>query len=619
MKEEKQILLNKVLYRRNIIVWLFIPVFFLGCGTTYENQKPRMKLPQASDLVVVSFHGERDFIDYKVQFQGWESDYYQQAVFITDRATKKKSFAFAYVLPTRLVREIWGDKIPELYHFTPQQDGYINVDERTTALYLVFISPPHFWMFTPRAVVWAAGHIVKHRDFEKLVDKIAEVEPGILLSEKSQSIFAIAQKIAEDVRESLLPEKLTPRISPQDDSYDCVQSRTANIEAGGGNVKIKSKHMVFYGGGFVSGFDVSSSNSPVKHFVLNAQDGKVDLSIDNILSFNIINPEVETSVEIPNPKTADYGVRIEKGIELSTTIFTDSIKRIGLMANLGRAVKYAVEIAVPNIAACIPDGYTWGWAVVQIQDGLPLLNQCNKFLEDLFGVGRWEQIIGVLANQFLQSDTCVKGLMTIYRIITCGNNVGETIINQIAATLRWFPLVKIWDALTRYIPFGIELFTKPRRGVFFLRNGLVFGREIPSVVYYPQEVSSPGMMEVKILPYGCNRNNCTVRINCGDDKGLYVKSFTPTPPGACDLSLNLPIPVGFYGDQCIFSLIFSNDTEVFRKTIKIKNCPTCKPPSAAGGGGEEGGGCSSSSPVSLYYILAILILVLMRNTKRNEF
>lgn len=601
-----------------IVGWLF--TFIIGCGVYDGKEGPRMKLPPSEELVAFSLNGERDFADYKVQFQGWESEYYQQTVFITDRATKQKSFAFAYVLPTRLVREIWGEKIPELYHFTPQEDGYINVDEKTTALYLVFISPPHFWMFTPRAVVFAAGHIVKHPDFKKLVEKVAEVEPGTLLSEKSQSIFALAQKIAEDVRESLLPASLTPRLSPQqEDSYDCVQSRTANVSAGGGNVKLKSKHMVFYGGGFVQGFDVSSNKPVVKHFVMNAQDGKIDLSLDNILSFNIFNPEVETTVEIPNPKTADYGVRLEKGIELSTTIFTDSIKRIGLMANLGRAVKYAVEIAVPNIAACIPDGYTWGWAVVQIQDGLPLLRQCNKFLEDMFGVGRWEQIIGVLANQFLQSDTCVKGLMTIYRIITCGNDLGSAIINQIAATLRWFPLVKIWDALTRYIPFGIELFTKPRRGVFLLRNGLLFGWEKPVVIHYPQRASSPGMMEVKILPYGCNRNNCTVRINCGEDKGLYEKSFTPTPPGACDYSLNLPLPVGFYGQNCIFSLIFSNDTEVFRTNITIDNCPTCKPPSAAGGGGaEEGGGCSSSSPVSLYYIIAILTIILMRNTRRNE-
>lgn len=594
-------------------------VFFAQCGTYEQGSfKPRLKLPNSEEIVAVSFYGERDVTNYQVFFEGWEAES-QQTVFVLDRATKQKAYAYSYVLPEKLVREIWGDKLPEIYHFTPQ-NGYINVDEKTTALYLVFVSPPYFWMFTPRAVVFAAGHVIKHPQFETLVNKIANVEPGTLLSEKSVEIFALAQKIASDVRESILPARLTPRLDTE--SYDdCVLSRTANVTGGGGTIKFKTRHMVYYGGGIMRGFDVSSANPPVKHFVMNAQDGKVDLSLDNIIRFNIINPEVETTVQLPDPPGDDYGIRIEKGIELSTTVFTDSIKRIGLIANIGRAVRYAVEIAVPNVAACIPDGYGWGWAVVQIQDGLPILQQCSKFLSDLFNPPDWQKAVGVLVRQFLDSDTCIKNLMFVYRLFTCGNNPGETIINQIAATIRWFPLVKIWDALTRYIPFGIELFTKPRSGTYFARGGSPFMNEVPVVTSYPQRMSSPGEGTVSVLPYGCNRHNCVIRINCGPGKGVYEKGFSPTPPGACNADVKLVIPVGFYGDSCVLSLIFSNTQEVFRKTITIENCPTCKPPAAgAGGGQEEGGGCQSTSPISVYHIFAIFVLILMRNFKarRNE-
>lgn len=92
--------------RVGIVGWLF--TFIIGCGVYDGKEGPRMKLPPSEELVAFSLNGERDFANYKVQFQGWESEYYQQTVFITDRATKQKSFAFAYVLPTRLVREIWG-------------------------------------------------------------------------------------------------------------------------------------------------------------------------------------------------------------------------------------------------------------------------------------------------------------------------------------------------------------------------------------------------------------------------------------------------------------------------------------------------------------------------------
>ncbi len=583
-------------------------ILFLACGGT-DDQQPKMKFP-TGELIALSVYGERGFTDYKVYFRGWETDT-PQTVFITD-SKKETTYGSAYVLPVELVKSVWGDRLPELYHFTPQPDGTINVDEKTTALYLVMVAPPYFWMFTPRAIVFAAGHIIQHPEFKTLYQKVAEVKPGELLTEKSSNIFALASKIAEDVRESLLPAKATPRLQPElEAGEDCVNSRVAKIMGGGGTIKWKVRHMIFYGIGFYRGFEITNDKTPVKYAVSKAQYGKIDLSLDNILSFNIFNPEEEFGVDLPEPKRDPYGIRWEKGIELSTSVFTNPVKRVGLIANFGRAVKYTVEIVVPNIAACIPDGDTWGWVVATAQN--LLTGQEELTLKSIFASGAWDEALNLISQLF--QGSFLSNLLSKFGFSGCGYGV-NFIINQIAATIRNFPLVKLWDAFTRYIPFGIELFTRPKTAYFRAYNGQPMPAESPVLSHFPQSTSSPGYMKLSVLPYGCDRFNCAIRINCGDEKGLYEKSFR-TPPGTCEYELNLPLPPGFYGQSCILSLIFNNNEETSRKTISISNCPTCPVPSMGGkGGAQEEGGCSSAPVHSPYFVFAIAIIFILKAARQ---
>jgi hypothetical protein len=54
--------------------------------------------------------------------------------------------------------------------------------------------------------------------------------------------------------------------------------------------------------------------------LLEAQKAKIDLSLSNILTFNFINPQVDTRLTLPGDV---HAIRAEKGFELSWSIFTD--------------------------------------------------------------------------------------------------------------------------------------------------------------------------------------------------------------------------------------------------------------------------------------------------------
>lgn len=596
--------------RNSIVKALFVlGAFTLGCAS--EEKSLVDKIPEG--VKVISTYGEKPFLKDKklVDFSGWESES-PQTLFLTDGKT---TFLLSYVLPENLIYDVWkgnAEVISKLDYFKPKE-GYVKIDERTTALNLVLISPPHFWLFTPRAIVFAAGHIVTHKDFETLVSYIRNTEPGEIISGKRPEIFSLAQKIAEDVRSSIVPANmLAPGLSEKQEG--CGDERIAKIEdAPGTKIKLIVRHMVFYGGGIFNGIDPTKTNDIRNYFLLKAQEAKLDLSIDNIIQLNFINPQVTTEIDFGDYNR--HAIRLEKGFELSTSIITDPIKRVGLIANFGRIVKYVIEIAVPNIAACIPDGDTWGHVIVTAQNLFTSGDISD--IQSIFS-SSWDEILRVIVSNFVNQDSWIYRILNKVGFASCAYSP-NFIVSQIAGLIRNFPIVKLYDAITRYIPFGYELFTKPKTGIYGAQNGApITGEQIIASVEPATQATSPGIIKIETIGPEC-RGNCYIRLQCPIFGVHQLRTYL-----GCGLSqVNFEVPYNFYGNNCSLILAVShNNQEITTSlyTINIRNCPECAyNPSAGGKPAEEGGGgCSTSSPYSAYTLMSLLIIFIIRTLKPNK-
>lgn len=604
MKEEK--------YSGFTFVFI-VALLVIGSCTTREEERLSDKLPD--NLKVISVYGERKFLKDKlaVEFSGWESES-PQTLFLTDG---HKTYLLSYVIPRRLIYDVWENTpsvVQKLEYFSPSNDGLVRIDERTTALNLVVLSPPYFWLFTPRAIVYAAGYIVNHKDFDLLAEKIREAEPGSLMSGKHPEIFSLAQSIAEDVRKVITPTNMfspSSRISEKQEG--CGDERIAKLEDDEGTkIKLVVRHMVFYGGAVFNGIDPTRINDIREYFLLKAQEAKIDLSLDNIIQLNFINPRVETKIDLRDYNR--HAIRLEKGFELSLSVLTDPVKRVGLVANFGRIVKYAIEIAVPNIAVCIPDGDTWGYLAVTVQNLFT-----SEDINDIRGVlsSSWDEIVRLLVSSFADQNSWVYRILNKVGFASCSYSP-NFIISQIAGLIRNFPIVKLYDAFTRYIPFGYELFTKPKTAIYGAQNGApITGEQIIVSVDPATQVNSPGMLKIETIGPEC-RGNCYIRLMCPIFGVHELRTYLN-----CGLStVNLEVPNNFYGDECKLILAVRHGTvevTTSQYTLKIKNCPQCAyNPSGSGEPPEEGGGCTSSGPYNVYTLAAIAIILGMLAVRRKS-
>ncbi len=623
-------------------------VSFINCGQTADEGSLIDRLPPG--LKVVSVYGERNFEvgteKGTVLFTGWESDA-PQTIFLTDG---EKTYLTAYILPAELVKDVYGEQgLAKLSHFISSER--VKIDERTTALTLVMVAPPYFWMFTPRAIVFAAGKIIEHPKFEELVQKIRQVEPGELFEpDKNPDVFALASKIAEDVREQIFPvEKLTAayrasRIAPMDGdsqesitdicSYGGFASKIGKFEDKPGlDVAFKVKHLIYYGGAVFNGPDPSKTSNIARYFVLKAQDSKVDLSLDNILTLNIINPEVETVITVPTPDR--HAIRLEKGVELSLSIITDPVKRVGLFANFGRIVKYAIEIAVPNVAACIPDGYVWGSIVAALQK--PDQDNFTQNIRNIL-TSSWDVLIRNIVTALTNQGSWIYNLLSKVGLAGCAYSP-NFIISQIAALIRNFPIVKLYDAFTKYIPFGWELFTRPKAGVFLAAFGAPMPLERPLLFdLQPREASSPGRINVQTVGPECG-GRCSLRIYCPNfgafDVSVYIR---------CGEFIPIDIPPNFYGDDCKAMVIYRQtqnegcppligcipivapgtpyvyEIVTSEYSLKITNNPNwwnVEGPDERKPMGEQGGGCATTPPQSPYHVFALAVILMLKAIRKR--
>ena len=633
--------------------FIFFIIYSSSCSSPQQSYKD--KLPDG--LKVVSVYGEKDFdkSNMRVDLQGWRADAPQSLLLAEPE--KNKTYLMAYVLPPELVRNVWGDGATSLSHFVGL--NYANIDERTTALWLVMNAPGYFWLFTPRALVYAAKFVVEHPKFEELVKKISETNSGEILSGNYPEVFGLATQIAEDVREKIFSADETQRaarLAMMDGEGQCQCQSAQNCpcieqlnnenlcnvghqglgnfeDADGLAVKFVVRQMVFYGLGIIHGYDPGKTNQIEKYEILKAQNAKIDLSLSNILNFNFINPKVETVVWLPDGDV--HVIRAEKGFELSLAIFTDPVKRIGLVANLGRIVKYAVEVAVPNIAACIPDGDTWGWAAITIQSILQGIGAEDP-IKQLVN-SSWTEIVKYIVTHFMDQNSFIYKLLGKVGLSGCGSGV-NFIINQLAATIKNFPIVKLYDAFTKYIPFAWELFTRPKTAVFYA----VYGAPVPPGIPVVRELSplvatSPGYITLKTAGPSCD--NCRLIINCQKngpflDQGLLPKScpqaeYTATIPptlgdDVCEvlfvyrgMTEKCPPVVG-----CLGGILVSKewkDSVLSRWTVRIEQCDDCSrnyENVVYEAKEEKGGGCSTTPPQSPYHIFAIFVIFVLREVRR---
>jgi len=657
-----------------LILSLTFIIYFSSCSSPQQSYKD--KLPDG--LKVVSMYGEKDFdkSNMRVDLQGWQADA-PQSLFLAE-PEKNKTYLMAYVLPYELVREVWGDSATSLSHFVGL--NYANIDERTTALWLVINTPVYFWMFTPRALVYAAKFVVEHPKFEKLVKKISETNPGEILSGNYPEIFGLATKIAEDVREKIFSAEETQRaarlammeaemeaemdaegqstckcedatkcpcLEPLDSNFLCNvghQGIAKFEDEEGLAVKFIVRHMVFYGLGIIHGYDPGKISQIKKYAVLNAQKAKIDLSLSNILTLNFFNPKVETVVWLPDGDV--YVIRAEKGFELSIEIFTDPIKRIGFIANLGRIVKYAVEIALPNIAACIPDGNTWGWAAANFQNWFEFQGSYHEVKELIDN--SWDVIVRAVVTLFTKEGSFIRNLMGKLGFAGCGSGV-DFIIKQIAATFSNFPIVKLWNAFTKYIPFAVELITRPKTGVFYAAYGAPVPPGIPVVrELSPLVAKSPGYIKLKLAGPICDI--CKFIVDCQKNGLLIEQSLLPKSCPHAEYILPIPPDIG--DDVCEVLFVHRGleekcppfigcalgdfvkrrewkETVLSSWTIKIERCDDCMwnydnvvyladvSEEAVGADGNVVGGCSTTPPQSPYHIFAIFVIFVLREVRRS--
>jgi len=619
--------------------FIFFIIYSSSCSSPQQSYKD--KLPDG--LKVVSVYGEKDFdkSNMRVDLQGWKADA-PQSLFLAE-PEKNRTYLLAYVLPPELVREVWGDSANSLSHFVGS--NYANIDERTTALWLVMNAPGYFWLFTPRALVYAAKFVVEHPKFEELVSKISETKPGEILSGNYPEVFGIAAQIAEDVREKIFPAdetKKAARFFPKDETFytevpcDISDQGIAKFQdAPGLDVKFTVQHMIFYGVGMIEGFDPGRLDKIRRYAVLNAQKAKVDLSLGNILTLNFINPTIDTQITLPGSTT--YAIRVEKGFELSWAIFTDPIKRIGLAANFGRIVKYVIEVAVPNIASCIPDGDAWGWAVATAQNILD--TGSIDGMSQLIGRS-WDEIVRVLVSHFVNQNSFIYKILNKVGFASCAYN-GEFIISTIASALGGYPIIVLYNAFTKYIPFGWELFTRPKTGVFYAVEGVPLPSGIPLVrEIYPLPASSPGIIKLKSVGPDCT--SCRLRVVCQSvggilDQGVFLSCqseypiyIPPNLDDTCDVFLVkqdytqqcppiIGCPFGLFAKNNYYEIILS------KWTIKVNRCDECVNAGFPGSAteyyqkkkeSEGGGGCSTTPPQSPYHIFAIFVIFVLKELRK---
>jgi hypothetical protein len=622
-----------------LFAFIFLIIYSSSCSSPQQSYKD--KLPDG--LKVVSVYGEKDFdkSNMRVDLQGWRADA-PQSLFLAE-PEKNRTYLLAYVLPPELVREVWGDSANSLSHFVGL--NYANIDERTTALWLVMNAPGYFWLFTPRALVYAAKFVVEHPKFEELVSKISETKPGEILSGNYPEVFGLAAQIAEDVREKIFPAdetKKAARFFPKDGTFytevpcDISDQGIAKFQdAPGPDVKFTVQHMIFYGVGMIEGFDPGRLDKIRRYAVLNAQKAKVDLSLGNILTLNFINPTIDTQITLPSSTT--YAIRVEKGFELSWAIFTDPIKRIGLAANFGRIVKYVIEVAVPNIASCIPDGDAWGWAVATAQNILD--TGSIDGMSQLIGRS-WDEIVRVLVSHFVNQNSFIYKILNKVGFASCAYN-GEFIISTIASALGGYPIIVLYNAFTKYIPFGWELFTRPKTGVFYAVEGVPLPSGIPLVrEIYPLPASSPGIIKLKSVGPECT--SCRLRVVCQSvggilDQGIYLTCqseypiyIPPNLDDTCDVLIVkqestqqcppiIGCPFGLFAKNNYYEIILS------KWTIKVNRCDECVNAGFPGSAteyyqkkkeSEEGGGCSTTPPQSPYHIFAIFVIFVLKELRK---
>jgi hypothetical protein len=619
--------------------FIFLIIYSSSCSSPQQSYKD--KLPDS--LKVVSVYGEKGFdkSNMRVDLQGWRADA-PQSLFLAE-PEKNRTYLLAYVLPPELVRNVWGDGATSLSHFVGL--NYANIDERTTALWLVMNAPGYFWLFTPRALVYAAKFVVEHPKFEELVSKISETKPGEILSGNYPEIFGLAAQIAEDVREKIFSAdetKKAARFFPKDETFytevpcDISDQGIAKLQdAPGLDVKFTVQHMIFYGVGMIEGFDPGRLDKIRRYAVLNAQKAKVDLSLGNILTLNFINPTIDTQITLPGSTT--YAIRVEKGFELSWAIFTDPIKRIGLAANFGRIVKYVIEVAVPNIASCIPDGDAWGWAVATAQNILD--TGSIDGMSQLIGRS-WDEIVRVLVSHFVNQNSFIYKILNKVGFASCAYN-GEFIISTIASALGGYPIIVLYNAFTKYIPFGWELFTRPKTGVFYAVEGVPLPSGIPLVrEIYPLPASSPGTIKLKSVGPDCT--SCRLRVVCQSvggilDQGVFLSCqseypiyIPPNLDDTCDVLLVkqdytqqcppiIGCPFGFFAKNNYYEIILS------KWTIKVNRCDECINAGFPGSAteyyqkkkeSEGGGGCSTTPPQSPYHIFAIFVIFVLKELRK---
>ena len=605
---------------------LFSAILFSlqSCGAL-ENGSPSINSREIwrdmivkNELEVWSVFGPRKMNeDATVDIGEWASDK-PQLLIAADR--RGKTYFMAYVIPEELALEVGAQNLEYFY-----QREKVYIDERTTALSLVIITPPYFWMFSPRALVFAADKIVQHPDFELLVDKIRELNrmyPGTLTEKNAKEIYVIASRIAEDVRNSLeitgLDELMSPRIDTESSNSATATACISEEEfynrkgipqledADGMKIKFVSRRMVFYGGGFYSSEEPWDPSKLIiqKVFVVKAQSAKIDLSLGNILSLNILNPKVETEVEAP---PGLHSVKLYKGFEFSWSIFTEPTKRVGLIANIGRIIKYVVEIVYPNIAACIPDGDTWGWVAATVTNfGLGSQDK-QSILSLIKESGAWDEIIRIISSQLWG---WVKRLFEKVGLSGCGKGI-NFVINQLAGFIRNFPLVKLWEAFTKYIPFGWELFTLPNGGAWLVAGGKPIYGIIAIKDINPKKLKSGQSITMDLFGAVCR--NCGFEISCpngSDHIGLG--------PLFCAESYSLSWPLELWGD-CRIRLIqqSSGGTAIVQSVkVSVEKCPEGRdcsgwvdPMEGKKVGVTEKKGCQATPySFSVIYMLGLLLL-----------
>lgn len=293
--------------------------------------------------------------------------------------------------------------------------------------------------------------------------------------------------------------------------------------------------------------------------------------------------------------------------------------RLAFLANTFKILKIILRLAAWDP---LPDGPTLAYAVEAFISGGDF-----QYLQRAIHATSISDIVGLFITYLRQYKDKIGELIAKHCSI-CDQVGTSGVLGQIGQVLGKLSIIgTIYNALTAYIPFVLDLIGAPAHNIMFARNGLPVsgggGAPFPEVIYTKPQELRPGLV---IYIGGAFPLNGSIIYDFGNGKifeGYIAKwhlgvgevaVWTPTEQMLKENEIKLPTTVKIQ--------IINNDNN--EKSGKLPVLMRNWAGKGSGKGhavtpGEEGAGCniSGTNPVFIPAIIVLVAILIRRRIKLN--